>query len=254
MARLSLRRITRTPDDTLRRWTAVLAGIVDLDRARLRGYAAALVEEVHARPGSVEGALARFGRSAGADGWPLADVATWIGALAEVAGREAVSLRGFRSGIAVAKGWAEGFLHGSREDACMDPLTGLATLPVLELRLGQVYEQCAALGIDAPAAFALIVVDVDLGGRPPLVREAARVLMAERIKTLFRSGETAAEAHGPMAVLVSRTPELAGRVRELQAALSALPVLGGAAALVWVEELPGDARQLRRFVLELAAP
>jgi hypothetical protein len=254
VSRLSLRRSTNplTTDDLLGRWAAALRGSVGVERMRRYEPAADLVEQLLTRPCELDGALGRFGRRVGAEGWALSEVASWLDVLADVAGPAGAGLRDFGAGIAVAKGWAEGFLHGANLEGCVDPLTGLATLPVLELRLRQIYDQCAALGVEATQAFGLIVVDADLAGRPPLVREAARVVLADRVTAAFHDGETVAEAHGPIVVLASRTSELADRVADLEESLGSLAVLGGAPLLIWVEPLPADASQLTEFVLDLA--
>src|SRR5204863_3483372 len=112
-----------------------------------------------------------------------------------------------------------------------DALTGLSTLPVLGLRLRQVHEQCEALGLDARDVYALVVVDVDVAGRPPLFRDATRVVVADRVAAMFCTGETVCETGGPIVVLASRVAALADQTAELDATLRSLAALEGTSVL-----------------------
>src|SRR4051794_8427629 len=147
----------------------------------------------------------RFGARLGTDGWALEDLAKWVTQLAGHAGAAGEALTTFAAGVALATGWADGFLAGSYEDGCTDPLTGLATPAGLALRLRQVYDQCAALGLDPRVAYALLVISVELPARSPLVRDAARVMLADRVAATFATGETACAAGDVICVLPPRT-------------------------------------------------
>jgi hypothetical protein len=225
---------------------------VDLDHPSISNSTHDLAQTLIERPDEIGGALDRFGRRMGGDGWTLSDVADWIDRLADAAGPAAEPLRTFDAGIRLGEGWSAGYLHGLHDEGCTDPLTGLVTLPVLGLRLRQVHDQCETLGVDATQVYGLVVVDVDLAGRPPLLRHAARVVVADRIAAAFRSGETVCETGGPFVVLVSRTPALPATVAALEATVTSLAILDTAAVMVWVEDLPHQLSDIDNFLLDLA--
>ncbi len=206
--------------EVLTRWEASLQPRVNLDHPAIYETAQDLAETLLERPDEIGGALDRFGRRMGNDGWTLVDVAEWIDRLADAAGPAAGPLRSFEAGIQLGQGWSAGFLRGLSDDGCTDPLTGLVTAPVLGLRLNQVHDQCASLGVEAVQVYGLIVIDVDLTGRPPLFRDAARVVVADRISAAFHSGETVCATGGPFVVLVSRTPALPALLADLEATIA----------------------------------
>jgi hypothetical protein len=230
------------------RWTAALDPRPGLVSGQGADVFDDLVETLVERPADVTGALVRFGTQLGTDGWALEDLAQWVAQLAGHAGAAGEALTTFAAGVALASGWADGFLAGSYEDGCTDPLTGLATPAVLALRLRQVYDQCAALGLDPRVAYALLVISVDLPGRSPLVRDAARVMLADRVATTFNTGETACAAGDVICVLASRTPALHDAVQDLVLQIRELSLLEGAPILAWIEDLPADRDQLPAFL------
>jgi hypothetical protein len=239
-------------DAVLAQWAAVVQPSGALDPPLLNSAAAAVVDALLHRPIELDAALERFGRRVGTEGWALADGAEWLDRLASLAAREADALRRFDAGIAFAEGWATGFLHGVREEATTNPVTGLATLPLLGLRLHQLYDQCRALGIDAPTAFGLLVVDLDLGALPPIIRDATRAVVADRVRATFHGGETICDADPAIVALVSRTPELNVRTTLLEGALHRIPELATAPALLWLETLPDGPDQIEHLLLDVA--
>jgi GGDEF domain-containing protein len=106
-------------------------------------------------------------------------------------------------------------VHGSRAEECVDGLTGLATSAVLQLRLSQVFDQCRALGISPEMAYTIVVVDADVAGLPPLVRDAAWVVLADHVWTVFSTGETVCRAGDRILVLAANAPELQDRIGHL---------------------------------------
>jgi hypothetical protein len=241
-----------TVNQVLSRWSAALQTRISLDHPSISGSAQDLAETLVERPEQIGLALDRFGRRMGGDGWNLSDVAEWIDRLADAAGPAAAPLRTFDAGIRLGEGWSAGYLRGLQDDGCTDPLTGLVTLPVLGLRLRQVHEQCDALAVDAAQVYGLVVIDVDLSGRPPLLRHAARVVVADRIAGAFHCGETVCETGGPFVVLVSRTPALAETVAGLEATITSLAILEAVPVMVWVEDLPRQTTDIDDFLLDLA--
>jgi hypothetical protein len=234
------------------RWGATLRPAIELDHPAIFETAQDLAETLLERPDEMTGALHRFGRRMGNDGWTLDDVAEWIDRLADAAGPADGPLRSFESGIALGQGWSAGFLRGLGDNGCTDALTGLATLSVLGLRLRQVHEQCAALSLDSRHVYALVVIDIDLAGRPPLFRDAARVVVADRVGAAFHTGETICETGGPIVVLTSRTPALTAQLDELESCISSLAILDTSTVLVWVEDLPDNPAHIDQFLLDLA--
>jgi len=241
-----------TISEVLGRWGATLRPAISLDHPTIFETAQDLAETLLERPDEIAGALDRFGRRMGSDGWTLNDVAEWIDLLADAAGPAAEPLRSFEAGIGLGQGWSAGFLRGLRDDGCTDALTGLATVSVLGLRLQQVHDQCVALGVDARQVYALVVIDVDLAGRPPLFRDAARVVVADRVAATFNTGETVCETGGPIVVLASRTPVLHAQLADLETRISGLAILESSPVLVWVEDLPDQPGHIDQFLLDLA--
>jgi hypothetical protein len=238
--------------EVLARWARTLHPRVSLEHPAIsetaRELARTLIEDPHETPGAVE----RFARRMGAHGWSLTDVANWVSHLSRAAGPAGAWLKRYEAGIAVGQGWSTSVLHDLADDGITDALTGLSTPPVLGLRLRQVHEQCQALGVDARDVYGLVIVDVDLADRPPLFRDAARVVVADRVATAFCTGETVCETGGPIVVLASRVPALVDQMVGLEATLRSLAVLEDAAVLVWLEGLPADPGLIDRFLADLS--
>jgi hypothetical protein len=252
-----LRRRARTTERTgaelLRAWSAATGGAPPGTSPRLRDAAEDLAIAVDRRPGDLQSALTRFGWQAGNDGWPLAEISRWVESLAEVGGPGGRGLLTFEMGMALSAAWTDGFLHGAQQDDCIEPTTGLARLSVLQLRLQQVYEHCAALGVDPDLVYALIVVDASLVEHPQLERTAARVAMAAEAKTLFSTGETLVCHDDRLLILASRTPELSDRVAVLDAALHSHPLLRYDPITTWVERLPSGVKDVSAFLADITA-
>jgi hypothetical protein len=245
--------VERTGIELLRAWAAASGGAPVGVSGRLRDAAEDLAIAVDRRPDQLMAAVGRFGWQAGADGWPLAEISRWLEALARIGGPAAKGLLTFDVAMALSAGWADGFLHGATGDECLDPTTGLARVGVLQLRLRQVYEQCAALGVEPDLVYALVVVDASLADHPVLERNAARVALGNETKALFASGETVAADGDRLLILVSRTAELLDRVAILDAALHTHPLLRHDPIATWVERLPSSADGLPRFVDDVTA-
>jgi hypothetical protein len=230
------------------RWTAALDPRPGVGSPQAADVFDDLVDTLVERPADIAGALVRFGARLGTDGWALEDLGKWVAQLSAHAGAAGEALTTFAAGVALATGWADGFLAGSYEDGCTDPLTGLATPSVLALRMRQVYDQCAALGLDPRVAYALLVISVELPARSPLVRDAARVMLADRVAAVFATGETTCAAGDVICVLASRTPALHDALQDLVLQVRSLSVLEGAPILAWIEDLPAERGQLQAFL------
>jgi hypothetical protein len=252
-----LRRRPRTTEhsgaELLRAWSAATGGAPAGTSARLRDAAEDLAVAVDRRHSDVRAAVARFGWQAGNDGWPLPEISRWIESLAEISGPGGRSLLTFATGMALSAAWTDGFLHGAQQDDCIEPTTGLARLSVLQLRLQQVYDHCAALGVEPDLVYALVVVDASLADHPQIERNAARVALASEARSLFSTGETLV-CHGDrLLVLASRTPELADQVTVLDAALHSHALLRYDSISTWVERLPAEAKDIAAFLTDVTA-
>jgi len=233
MTRASIpRRQPPTPSvpELLSRWGQKLLPRVSLEHPAVSETARDLARTLVEDPEEVDGAVERFARRMGTHGWSLADVANWVD-------RPAASAS---------------VLHGLADDAITDALTGLSTLPVLGLRLRQVHDQCRALRLDPRDVYTLVVIDVDVAGRPPLFRDATRVVVADRVAASFCTGETVCATGGPIVVLASRVPALVDQVAELEADLRTLTVLDDTSVLVWLEDLPADPSLIDHFLGDVA--
>lgn len=169
-----------------------------------------------------------------------------------------------------AEGWAE---HVESDIAVTptgaDPLTQLADLSYLSVRLGEIYASAEYDGVSACEQYALVVASLlgpleigDTDAKQYLSRvetwDAMHQMtqLADNLKSVFASGETIVLA-GPTTavVLVRRTALLASRIgalRELleDGRLTRTPQQSPAVG-VWVEGLPASLRNARALLTEL---
>jgi hypothetical protein len=131
------------------------------------------------------------------------------------------------------------------------PLTGLASLSMLAVRLEQIYNHCHLSGVRPSEAYALLVIDPNLGDRPPLVRDAIRVLIADEVRRSFSASETQAEVGTRIAILAAHTNGLRRAGVSLVRRLQRMPVLSDCELVTWIRPLPDEPGELSRFVLDL---
>ncbi len=151
----------------------------------------------------------------------------------------------------VASGWAEGFVAALGPAGCVDALTGLNTADFLSVRVDQVYQHCAAMGVAANDAYALVVIDVQ-SEAAPLVAAGRRVAVADCLRHWFRTGETIA-VNGPhgFVALTPRDPHLPSTVAQLRSSLAAhVPTANPRA---WIEPLPRHRDDTRALLGDLQA-
>jgi hypothetical protein len=236
----------------LEQWLAAIGQT----EARVHEACAGVVANLGGSPAELRKALTSFGQAMGVDGWPLSEIAAWIQRLGRVAGTLGEPLQQFSSGVALAEGWAHGFLFGVHLGDATDPLTGLVTLPVLRHRLREVQLQCEALAIPIEQAFCIVVIDTDMRDRPPLERDAALVVLADRVRSAFGSGETVAISAGRVLVLASHHDGTLETMLELLEELRTFPLLRASRVIGWIEELPDSATlsgRLDAFVMDIGA-
>lgn len=174
----------------------------------------------------------------------------------EVAGR----LAGFRdeeiTGLvdALTVGWVDRMLDTYFTSACVDPLTGLASLPYLLTRLAEVYADARVRGVSAPHEYALVVVQTS-GGRDPLESNLELTAVQSALRTAFAGGETLARVDASCAVALVRRGELwlgeslATLHKEIRIAERERRV---SRPRVWLERLPGNPDDLPALVRQLA--
>lgn len=184
------------------------------------------------------------------DGVPLTDALDALRATARVVTARDPSYAALR---ALGAGWSEATLGHLREVTCEDPLTGLASLPHLRSRVGEVYrDEAAGLGpvcehhvllvLDTPAP----VGDAEVFGA---ALRTAR--LADTVRTVFPCGLTAARiGRERIAVLVRRDGRLERRLALVRTLLAGVTP----EVRVWVEPLPRDRTGAAGLLDELARP
>lgn len=253
MRRRSDRSIPCTTESLYDRWRAAVVASVRGDTDALEHACRRVVDVLSSGPDQLDAELARFGRDLGAEGWLLTDLGSWIADLVVMAGDAGSSLQRFDAGVALAHGWADGYLFCVQAFECTDSLTGLVTVPVLRHRLGQVYDQCAGLGVPAAHVYCLGVIDAAFGDRPPLERDAAMIIVGDHVTHAYHGGETAAVKGGRIVILASRTESTHEQFLGLLASLHHHPLLTGGRIVGWIEELPPTADDLEGYLVALCA-
>jgi hypothetical protein len=122
----------------------------------------------------------------------------------------------------LAEGWAEAGLARLSEASCEDPLTGLATLPYLRTRLGEVYRAAQHAGTRPAESHRLVV--VELPRRPdPWKRMALAIVIAHELRAAFPGGQTLSLAGpGLVIVLVGACPEFSFLTAGLRRAMGTM--------------------------------
>jgi len=151
-------------------------------------------------------------------------------------------------------GWADRIVGPGAEIS--DPLTGLVSKDYLQLRLAEVYQSCAANGLDIESEYALAIVRVELDGRNVWHRVLPMIHVGESMRVVFDAGESLARLGEPMAVaLVRRTPSLDRRVQLLSRLIATRtgddPDARLAPTSVWIEYLPTTYAAARGLLTEL---
>lgn len=143
---------------------------------------------------------------------------------------------------AVALGWSA--RTSTPPIGIVDPLTGLASLGYLQVRIGEVYRAVDAgrLALEDVGLVLVRLESMQMG----LSRNLPMVLLAESLRGIFDAGESLAlVSETTVAVLCRRDTELARRVelaRHLaQRVIDADQQAGGAVVRAWIEPVPGTA-------------
>lgn len=239
------------PDATLGAWLAGIGGGLDALDRRLVEAATDLVETISARPEGMDGALQRFGNTLGADGWPIAEVSSWLAQLGRHLDRpRRRRLAHYRAHAAVAQGWADGYVRGAHTGMCIDPTTGLVTVMVLRLRLQELFQHAQAVEVPVSSSHLLVLVDVDLVDLPRLDADLLMACVAATVRDLFHEGETIARAGDRIMVLAERHDLVEQRAEILADRLRLDAATRRGHATVVLDELPG-AGLVERYLRDL---
>jgi hypothetical protein len=207
-----------------------------------------LVETLLTRPAGFDAALGRFGRSLGAAGYTLDQVAAWVQLLATIVPGRANRFGGFDAGLALSRGWSQGHLTGLQASAATDPTTGLHTELVLQIRLQQAYAYATSLGVSVNWLYSMVVVSASVPPTEPFRREATLAVLGDLVQRHWNRGETAAALGDRVLVLCANASDLPEHTAAFSAQAERLSLLSSAAILAWTEPLPDDADQLERFL------
>jgi len=206
----------------------------DLRRTTLDAVAP-LIESALRGAASVSEALTALGHRAGYDGHPLVEVADWVALLAPLAPRRLrPAIRAHRSAYLLAEAWAAGRL-------AQPPADGQERMDHLELRLGELYDHCEALGLAVDREVALAVVAIH--GLPGCAETRHQVLTEATTAAhrIFTAGESVvALDSGRVLVLAERRPNLPVRTRRLAQAVADAVDWDGVQVRHWIEPLPSD--------------
>lgn len=251
--RLSCVKLTPlTHEAVLLAWLARITLEGEQPDPRLVEAAADLVETIADRPDGMAGALYRFGNILGSDGWPIAQVSSWLHLLDHHADRRLRrQLNHYSTHTEMARGWADGYVRGAHTGMCIDPTTGLVTAMVLRLRLQEVFEQSAAAAVLPADLHTLVLIDVDLCD---LVRIDADLLMAcvaDTVHGVFCHGETIARAGDRILVLAPNTESTQQRAEVLSDRLQLTTSTRGANTTVLLDPLPAEPSLLDRYLRDL---
>jgi hypothetical protein len=154
---------------------------------------------------------------------------------------------------ALTLGWVDRTLDDYFTDACVDPLTELASLPYLMTRLAEIYAEAAMDESDPSVEFALVVV-VAAERSDPLEAETQMIATQVALRLAFGGGETLARIGPRCAIALSRRHQprfgrSLGVLRDELGIARAENRLPG--ARVWIESLPKDRDDLPSFLREI---
>jgi hypothetical protein len=123
---------------------------------------------------------------------------------------------------AIAQGWADAAAAAASPAPIMDPVTDLATMPYLVVRLREVYAQAVADGTNVSATHGLLIAETAVACPDPWQRLRRGAILGEALRRIFVAGEppiSLGACTGAAIVLVNRSPQLGGQIARLRAEL-----------------------------------
>ena len=158
---------------------------------------------------------------------------------------------------AVSLGWAD--RSGAPAIDVLDPLTGLASIDYLRVRLGEVYRAAEVDGRCVSDTHALVAVRLDLAGRVGWAKVTPLILAGDVLRTVFDGEQSLARVSSQAAVaLTRREPLLPRRVQLLTELLdqrlhrdARRDAQPAGPPRVWIEPLPASHAAACDLVCEL---
>lgn len=195
-------------------------------------------------------AAERLGQERGASGVGLPETLADIDALTTLV--PAALAEQLRRGVSL--GWSE--QATAQQTEIIDPMTGLAILGYLQVRLEEVYRAGAAAGVPVNESHALVMVSVDTQGHA-LGRRLPMVIVADGIRAVFDGGESLAVlSDWVIAVLCERERRLPRRVALAQSTAKRLlnsdELVGEVSVRSWIEPLPPTVGMATQLVANLS--
>lgn len=154
---------------------------------------------------------------------------------------------------AVTLGWVDRTLDEYFTEACVDPLTELASLPYLMTRLIEIYAEAALTESDPSADYALVIV-LAAERSDPIEAETQMIAAQVALRVAFEGGETLARIgpHAAVALAARTQPRFGTSLRRLRDELGIARAerrLPG--VRIWIEALPADRGQLPAIFREI---
>jgi len=147
---------------------------------------------------------------------------------------------------ALTVGWVDRTLDTYFTSACVDPLTGLTSMPYLLARLSEVYADAGQRGVAVPDEYALVTVQTG-GGHDPLQASLELTAVQAALRTAFPGGETLTKVGASFAVALARRtePQLGESLARLRTELRGAEQDGLVSRTrVWLERLPSNPQDL----------
>ena len=154
---------------------------------------------------------------------------------------------------ALTLGWVDRTLDDYFTDACVDPLTELASLPCLMARLAEVYAESTVTGVGPAELYALVVV-LAAHRSDPLEAETQMIAAQLAMRVAFEGGETLARVGRHCAVVLCRRdePRFGRSLRILRDEIGVARVENRLPGVrVWIEALPDGREQLPAVLREI---
>lgn len=203
-------------------------------------------------------ALEALGRARAEAGVGLAETLADIRCLMETA---PFALDEWCTASAAAQGWADGAAIAASPAPIMDPVTDLATMPYLIVRLREVYAQAAAEDRDVSQTHALLIAETAVTCSDPWQRLRRGAILGDVLRKVFSAGEppiSLGSCSGAAIILVTRGPKLGLQIHALRHQLERdlEPLQRRMAARhpvrLWVESLPETYQASRHLLADLA--
>ena len=242
-----------TVEARLEAWCSLIGLALDDVDERVLAAATDLLESIDHRSAGAQTALHRFGYTLGTDGWPIAQVSSWLVALSRCVKRpHRKLLSDFSAQNWLAQGWAEGYVRGAHTGVCIDPSTGLVTAVVLRLRMLEVYQH-AWVAVEVPSElYVLVVVDIDLHDLSVIDADLRIAVVADTVAAVFRHGDTIARVGSRLVVMASNTEHTDQRVAVLADRLRIDIGTRAAHATVMTDAMPATAELVDAYLRDLA--